>query len=382
MNNTLEPKSFMTPSADHLYPLIKANLILLLLFLIFAGLYFSSAFLIPLAFAGILAMLMTPLCNKMEAMGIHKGVASFLCILVLILLFAGVGVLLSAQVASFSEDLPRIERQLTQQLNTVQQFIQENLGISPRKQEQAVKSSSGSGSGGTGSMIITLLGSFTTIMANSLLVLVYMFLLLFYRSRFPKFILKVVSKDRKEQARQIIHDSSQVAQQYLIGRGILILILAVLYSIGMTIIGLDNALFLSVLAALLSIVPYVGNILGVFIFLFMALAQGAGNTIYIGILTIFMFVQFFESYFLEPYVVGAEVDIHPFFTVVIIIIGELIWGIAGMILAIPILGIFKIIFSHIDYMEPYAYLIGDTRDKDGSSSFTKIKQWFKGEKTG
>lgn len=366
----------MSPSKKNLRPLIKANLILLLFFLIFAGLYFSSAFLIPLAFAGILAMLMAPLCNKMEANGVNAGLASFICILLLVLIFVGIGTLLSAQVANFSEDLPKIEKQLNQQLTSVQQFVQETFGISPQKQEEAVKESSSSDSGGTGSMVVSVLGSFTSIMANSLLALVYMFLLLYYRARFPKFILKVVSDENKEKARHIIHDSSHVAQQYLVGRGILISILAILYSIGMSIIGLDNAIFLSVLAALLSIIPYVGNIAGVFIFFFMGLAQGGGSSIFISIVAIFFVVQFIESYLLEPYVVGAEVDIHPFFTVAIIIVGELIWGVAGMILAIPILGIVKIIFGHIDSMEPYAYLIGDTRDTDGSNPVDKIKEWL------
>lgn len=362
---------------NNLHPLVKFNLVLLLFFLVFGGMYFASAFLIPLAFAGILAMLMTPLCARLEARGINKALASFLCILILLLVVGGIGVLLSTQITNFAEDLPQIEQQINDQLRSIQLYVQETFGISPEEQEKAVKD--GSESGGVGSMVVGFLNAFTSIMANSLLVLVYMFLLLFYRSRFPKFIMKVVNEDEKEQTRHIISESSQVAQQYLIGRGILILILAILYSIGMSIIGLDNAVFLSMIAALLSIIPYVGNILGFFLLMLMALAQGEGSTMYISILIVFSLVQFIESYLLEPYVVGAEVDIHPFFTVVIIIVGELIWGVAGMILAIPLLAIVKIIFSHINSLEPYAYLIGDTRDKSESKTSKTIKSWFSGD---
>lgn len=362
---------------NNLHPLVKFNLVLLLFFLVFGGMYFASSFLIPLAFAGILAMLMTPISAKMEAKGMNKALASFVCILILLLLVGGIGVLLSTQITNFAEDLPQIERQINDQLRSIQLYVQETFGVSPEEQKKAVKD--GSGSGGVGSMVVGFLNAFTSIMANSLLVLVYMFLLLFYRTRFPKFIMKVVNEDEKEQTREIISESSQVAQQYLIGRGILILILAILYSIGMSIIGLDNAIFLSLIAALLSIIPYVGNILGFFLLMLMALAQGEGSTMYISILIVFSLVQFIESYLLEPYVVGAEVDIHPFFTVVIIIVGELIWGVAGMILAIPLLAIVKIIFSHIDSLEPYAYLIGDTRDKSESQTSKTIKGWFSGD---
>lgn len=361
----------------NLHPLVKFNLILLLFFLVFGGLYFASSFLIPLVFAGILAMLMSPLSAKLEARGLNKALAAFLCILLLVLFFVGIGFLLSTQVASFTEDIPQIEKRINEQVWSVQMYVQETFGISPQEQEQAVKDGS-EGSGGIGGMVVNFLNSFTGIMASSLLVLVYMFLLLFYRSRFPKFVLKVVQEDEKEQTRQIIDESSQVAQQYLVGRGILILILATLYSIGLSIIGLDNAIFLSVIVALLSIIPYVGNIIGFVILLLMALAQGGDTWMYFGVFIVFAIVQFIESYILEPMVVGAEVDIHPFFTVVIIIVGEQIWGVAGMILAIPMLGIVKIIFSHIDSLEPYAYLIGDTRNKKNGKASEKIKNLFSG----
>lgn len=359
-----------------LHPLVKLNLVLLLFFLIFGGLWLAADFLIPLIFAGILAMLMAPLSTKLESLGLNKALAAFVCILLLLVVIGGIGVLVSTQVANFTEDLPKVEQQINQQLRSLQAYVQETFGISPSKQEEAVKD--GSGSGGLGSMVVSFLGAFTGIMASSLLVVVYMFLLLFYRTRFPKFILKVVNEDEKKQTRRIINESSQVAQQYLIGRGILILILAILYSIGLTIVGLDNAIFLSLIAALLSIIPYVGNILGFGVLMLMALAQGEGSGMYLSIVIVFALVQFVESYLLEPYVVGAEVDIHPFFTVVIIIVGELIWGVAGMILAIPMLAVVKIIFSNIDSLEPYAYLIGDTRDKSESKTSETIKSWFSG----
>lgn len=359
---------------DPLNPLVKTNLILLLFFLIFGGMHFASSFLIPFVFGAILAMLMTPLSRKMEKAGINKALSALLCILLLVLIVVGIGVMLSAQMASVAENIPQLEQQITQKINEVQQTIQKTFGISPQKQKEAMKK--GSSGIGISSYIVGLLGSFTNLLTNSLLVLVYMFLLLYYRSRFPKFILMVVSDDKKEKAQHVIDDSSHVAQQYLIGRGIMMLILAVEYSIGLTIVGLKNALFISVLAALLSIIPYIGNIVGGGLALMMALVQGGSSGIFIGILIVFTITQLFENYVLEPLVVGAEVDIHPFFTIVIIVIGGLIWGIAGMILAIPILAILKIIFSNIEFLHPYAYLIGDTRKKSKSNFADKVKGWF------
>jgi predicted PurR-regulated permease PerM len=355
-----------------LQSLIKINLILLLFFLVFGGLYIASTFLIPLAYAAILAMLLVPLCQRLEDEGVNRMLATLISIVLMVSLFLGLATLLSNQIANFVQDLPEIEKQFGQRLSKFQQFIQDTFGISPQEQEEAVQGDS-SQEGTVTSVVIGFLGSFTTIMLKALLILVYLFMLVYYRSRFSKFILKVVSDDKKEKARQIISDSSQVAQQYLTGRGILIVILAVMYSIGLLIIGIDNAILLAVLAALVSIIPYIGNIIGVAFPLLMALAQGGDLWLFVGILLVFLVVQFIESYILEPYIVGAEVDIHPFFTIVVIIAGELIWGISGMILAIPLLGILKIIMENIDSLKPYAYLIGN---KDGQNNSSRIKQWF------
>ena len=260
-------------------------------------------------------------------------------------------------------------------MQSIQGLLQDRFGISPAQQKQAVKDGSPE-DGKVGSMIVSFLGSLTGMLANVVLVLVYMFLLLYYRSRFPTFIMKVVSEDQKEQARHIITESSRVAQQYLIGRGILILVLAVCYSIGLLIAGLDNAVFLSLIAALLSIIPYFGNLISLALFLLMAMAQGGGTSLFITIFIVLTVTQFIESYVLQPLIVGAEVNIHPFFTVVIIIIGWLLWGIPGMILAIPLLGMVKIIFSHIKVLKPYAYLIGNTRDTDDTKPSERLKHWL------
>src|SRR5699024_1473687 len=326
-------------------------------------------------FAGILAMLMAPFCVKLESWGVHNGIASFLCILLLLLFFAGIAGLLSTQIANFRDDLPKIEQHLNKQLQSIQELMHERFGISPEQQKQAVKDGSPE-DGKVGSMIVSFLNSLTGILANVVLVLVYMFLLLYYRSRFPTFITKVVSEHQKERARHIIAESSRVAQQYMIGRGILILILTVCYSIGLALAGLYNAIFLSLIAALLSIIPYIGNMISLALFLLMAMAQGGGGSLYITIFIVVILTQFIESYLLQPLIVEHRVDIHPFFTVVIIIIGWLLWGIPGMILAIPLLGMVKIVFSHIKVLEPYAYLIGDTRDTNDAKPSERIKHWF------
>jgi predicted PurR-regulated permease PerM len=110
----------------------------------------------------------------------------------------------------------------------------------------------------------------------------------------------------------------------------------------------------------------------------MSVVQGGDMNMVIGILLVYGLVQFIQTYLLEPMIVGAEVSINPLFTIIGLVAGELIWGIPGMILAIPLLGITKIVFEHIEALKPFAYLIGsDDKKKDDRSWMQTVKSWFK-----
>jgi predicted PurR-regulated permease PerM len=136
-----------------------------------------------------------------------------------------------------------------------------------------------------------------------------------------------------------------------------------MYSIGFSIVGVKYAVLFAIICGLLEIVPFVGNLVGNALAILMVIIQGGGMEMVIGVLITYLTVQFLQTYILEPLVVGAEVNINPLFTIIILVIGELVWGIPGMVLAIPLLGIVKIICDHIDSLKPYGYLIGSDKKK-------------------
>jgi len=144
------------------------------------------------------------------------------------------------------------------------------------------------------------------------------------------------------------------------------MMLWVMYGIGFSIVGVKHAIFFAILCGLLEIVPFVGNITGTVLTLLMALSQGAGSNMIIGILVTYGCVQFIQTYILEPLVVGAKVKINPLITIAGIVVGELIWGIPGMILAVPVIGILKIIFDNMEDLKPFGFLMGEEKKaKDG-----------------
>lgn len=185
----------------------------------------------------------------------------------------------------------------------------------------------------------------------------------------------IVPTAEAKEANQIIDDAGKMAQKYISGMSIMILSLWVLYGIGFSLAGVENALFFAVLCGILEIIPFVGNLTGTALTIMMVISQGGDDKMILSVLSIYLIVQFLQTYILEPLVVGSEVNISPLFTILVLVLFELVWGIPGMILAIPMIGIVKIICDHVRPLKPYGFLIGKEKNSD-PKLFLAVKSWF------
>ncbi len=333
---------------------------LVLIFLLCGGLYMAKAFLVPLTFGFMLAMLLIPLSRWMEAKGLWKGLSALLCTLLLVIFGCGIVVLLSWQVAGIADDADQIMIQINKIPGMVQEYFDHSLGFPVEKQIVFIKEQSSSFTLKAGDKIVLAAGSTVALLGKSLLVLIYTFLFIFYRKHLSSFVLKMVTAANREVTEKIMDSIGQVAQKYISGLGIMIVVLWIMYGIGFSIIGIKHALFFAILCGLLEIVPYAGNLTGSSITAIMAFTQGGGSMA-LWVLAVYAIVQFTQTYLLEPLVVGARVSINPLCTIVVIVAGEMLWGIPGMILAIPLLGTVKIICDNIPELQPFGFLIGEVK---------------------
>jgi len=352
---------------------------LFLLFLIFAGLHFSAGFLIPIVLASVLAMLLLPFSKWLERKGINRTVSSVICVVVLLMVVAAFVFFISWRISSLETNLDQIEKQADQYIAQLKEFVNQKFGISAEQQKQMIKKERSSGMGSMATyaagLVIAVLGSVTT----SVLVLIYVFLFINSRNHFKNFVLKLVKPENKAQTVTIIEESTEVAQKYISGMAKMIVCLWIMYGIGFSIVGVQNAVFFAVLCGTLEIIPFVGNITGTTLTVLMALAQGGGGTMVISVIIVYGLVQFIQSYILQPLVVGKDVDVNPLFTIMVLVLGEAVWGVGGMVLAIPLLGMIKVVFDRIETLKPYGFLIGNgeqPQQKDNASFIDKIKGWF------
>ncbi|SEB16772.1 Predicted PurR-regulated permease PerM [Pedobacter hartonius] len=334
--------------------------------------YFAAGFLIPLALAAVFAMLFSRLSGWFERIGMSRGLASFLCIVIFLSAIAVIVFLLAWQLSGFADNIDLMKERVVTLFTNLRHWLHESTGITMKQQQQMAKESSAGSSAGT--MLATFAGSIMGIMVNTILVIVYMFLFLVYRSHIKKFILKLVPPDDKSTADHIVHKAGDVAQQYLSGLGMMIVLLWVMYGIGFSIVGVESAIFFAVLCGILEIIPFIGNLTGTSLTVLAVVAQGGDTKMIIGVLVTYALVQFIQTYILEPLIVGEQVNINPLFTILVIVLGEMVWGVAGMILAIPLLGIVKIICDRVPQLQPYGFLIGTENQRNKKTGLIdKIK---------
>jgi predicted PurR-regulated permease PerM len=355
--------------------LFKAVLILLIVFLAARILKGGAPFFIPVAFGALLAMLLLPISKALERKGVNKALSTILAILVLV---AAGGLLIffaSYQVSDLAKSSSEIEKQLSEKYKAAQEYISTTMGIPPQKQEQMMKDQQSSSGGKIAGMIGSIIAGIGGLLTNTVIVLVYIFLFIYFREYLKRFILRVSPKDQMENVRDIIDKSQKVTQKYLTGLALMIVSLWIMYGIGFSIVGVKHAVFFAILCGVLEIVPFIGNLVGNGLAILASLMQGGDMNVVIGILITYAVVQFFQSYVLEPLVVGREVNINPLFTILGLIAAEMIWGIAGMVLAIPAMGIAKIICDHIEPLKPYGELIGEDK-KEHTGLRKKISSLF------
>jgi predicted PurR-regulated permease PerM len=345
---------------------------LFLLFLVVAGLFFAKGFLIPLCIAGILATLFLPFCKWMENRKVPKALAVIVCLLVLLITIAGVGALLSWQINELTKDFSMLSEKVVEIVNGMQRYIFTNFGITPKKQSQLLGNEELSITG----IMQVLAGSLASFITNFILVLAYVFLFLYFRTHIRLFILKLIPQAQQAEIKKMLSSITNVSQQYLLGLTKMIVCLWIMYGIGFSLIGVKNALFFAILCGLLEIVPFIGNLTGTTLTVLVAVVQGAGLPLVASIIGIYMIVQLIQEWILSPLILGPQVKINAFTTILALVLGELIWGIAGIFLAIPLIGMFKIVCDHIESLKPYGFLIGEIETKKGKGFLQKLKNRF------
>jgi predicted PurR-regulated permease PerM len=321
--------------------------------------YIGSDILMPVCFAIVLAILLLPLVNWLIRKGVPGVPAMLLAILLAALFVGGILYFLSFQVASFMDDLPAIKQKLSHHISTLQSWINDKLNISMKQQQSAVESAKENmQQSGTGGMGTALMGIASALVMLVLLP-VYTFLILYYRKLIRKFLLDVFADRYRSHVEDVLTESKTIVQGYMVGLLLEMAIVTILNTTGFLIIGIQYAVFLAVLAAVLNLIPYIGMLIASIICMTVTLttSDNIGDIIWVGLILIV--VQFIDNNFIMPYVVSSKVRINALVTIIGVLIGGALAGLSGMFLSIPGMAILKVIFDRVEGLKPWGDLLGD-----------------------
>lgn len=340
----------------------KVNNILFFILALFALLYLGSSFLIPFIFGIFFASLTTPLSDLLERIRVHRILSSFVSTLVVFIVVGGILYVIIHQINLFISDIPSVRREIQVILQNIQDKISTITDLSPEQQKDIWRTRSEGILNTIESRLTGFAGNVINTTFNFLLVLVYVFLILLYRGKFTNFIMMYVHQDNIENAKAAMYKISRVVYQYLWGRAQVMTLLGISYYIIFVIFGIPYAVLLTVFGALITIIPYVGPFVsGLLPILFAIIFMESLQTILLFSIIIIS-VQLTESYVLEPLIIGKEVKLNPLVVIVAVIIGGLLWGVAGMILFVPMFAIFKIIANHTPGLRPIGYLFESSKE--------------------
>ena len=360
--------------------LTKITRIVIIITFIIAAMYFASGILIPIAFAIIFSLLFYPACNLFETKLNLPKIASIL--LMFLLVFAvifGIGYFFSRQFFSLFDSIKDFSQNLERLFNRVINAINEEVFAGKLSSDELIGTSAERIIRSTGIISKTITSS-TTFITYSVLVMVYTFLFLLYRNSFKKFILFHFKKaDAREKAGKILHNIQRVAQNYFYGLFLIIFIVGTLNGVGLWAIGLEYPFLFGYFASLLTIIPYIGTFIGGLLPFLYATINYDELWRPIAVVVLYTTIQTIEGNILTPKIVGSRVSLNPFIALLSLFIGAALWGIAGMVLFIPLMAILKVIFDSIQPLKPYGLLLGSSFGKEDVDYFKYLNLRFTGK---
>ena len=323
---------------------------------------FGKTFFIPFAFGTLFAILFTPLHYWL----LHKGFSSILaigsCVLVLLFtlgLFIG-GVIWQSNI--LAQDWPKIEEQLQQKYESVKIWAIDNFDAISESRIDHYKEELANQQGIYRTWITNSMGGILDTLTNSIIVLMYMIFLMMISQRFTQFTIRTFPDFTKDKIIDILLASRTIVFNYFWGRSLLAISQCIFYSLGFFFFDLKYSLAIGILAGLLSFIPYIGNIIGGVLALLISIATGGDSTQLLGIIGTMSLGQVLENNILQPYIMSQEVNLNPFFTFTSVVGFSIIWGVAGSVLAIPIIAVLKVIFDRTEEYQTFGYLMGSQKE--------------------
>jgi len=327
----------------------------------------------PIVFGFLFAILLLPVATFLEKkLRFPRALSSICSILLLISLIGTVLYLVGSQISNLASDWPMLRSQVRQSIDNLSAWIQHAFHINATKQMGYVQDTEKKIMASGTDVIGETFGAISSIMIFYLFSLIFCFFILLYRRLLMTFIVWVFREEHTHIVHDIVENIQKILRQYILGLLLEMLVVASLACTAFFFIGVKYAVLMGILIALFNLIPYLGIFSALFLSCIITFATGSvKDTLEVAISVVA--IHEIDTNFLLPTIVGSKVKLNAFVTFVGLILGEMIWGLSGMFLSIPMLAIMKIIFDRVESLKPWGYLLGSGQEEKKKSK-TAVKK--------
>jgi predicted PurR-regulated permease PerM len=347
----------------------RAALILISAFALIFTMLIGKDIILPILYAAIIAILLNPLVNYLMRKRINKLISISIAVVLAILVALGMLYILSSQLRMFSESYPQLKLKFNATSTEFVQWISEKFNIrvsrinawTKETQSEAISDFAiGDTLAEAGEMIVI-----------SMLLPVYLFMILYYKPLLLEFIRRLFRTEHHITVTSVLVSSKNIIQTYLVGLFFELIIVAILNSAGLLLLGIEYAIILGIMGAILNLIPYIGGIVATALPMTIAFVTKDSLTYPVLVFFVYILIQFIDNNFIIPKIVASRVKINALISVITVLIGGSIWGVSGMFLSIPLIAIIKVICDHIEVLKPWGFLLGDIVPTTAKFSFAK-----------
>jgi len=330
-----------------------------------------------------ISFILLPVVKRLEGWGLNKLLSAFVSLLMVFVIIGGSITLFSAEIMSLSDHLDDFTGKIMKTLTDAVVFINSNINfIDDLNREELVVNGKEWFKESSGSLIQNAFSSTAAFLAGLISTIIFTFLILIYREGLTRAFVAFGDDENKSKVFRMLKNIQSVGKKYLTGMFLLIVILGFANSTGLWIIGIDSPFLFGFLAAILSIVPYIGTTIGATIPVLYAFMSSDSLWVPVAVMVMFWGIQIIESNFLSPKIVGGSLNVNALVAILSLLIGASVWGIAGMILFLPFAAMLKVVCEEFDQLKPIAMLISndiydDNKKEAKTSKWEKIKGWYK-----
>ena len=338
---------------------VKFSCVLVTLVIIIYGLYTLQDTVVSLVFAILFSVILYPLCHRLERWKFPRVAAILVCIVLTIAFLYGFFYLISLQIGNFTSEAPKLIQRSNEIFDKIQKLADENFNIDRQRLISEARKYLNRALQDSGTILTSTLLATTNTLSTIALLPLYIFFFLLYRDFFRSFFYKVFTETRHSFIDKVFDRIYAVIKDYVVGLVLVIGVVGVLNTVGLWILGVEFAVFFGFLGAFLILIPYIGIAIGSVLPALYTLVTNDNPLVAAGVVGVFLFVQLLEGNFITPYIVGSKVSVNPLASIVALLLWGQLWGLPGLILALPMTAILKVVFDSVDALKPYGFLIGE-----------------------